>query len=89
MPKRADIINKKFGRLKVVKFDRIHRGRSFWICQCSCGNKRSITASSLLRHATISCGCYRKEMAPRNVKRINHGVFGIRFYKKYMHNFNQ
>lgn len=33
-----------------------------WICKCDCGNTKEIMAQSLIRKATLSCGCLNKEI---------------------------
>lgn len=59
-----DIVNKRFGKLVVVKFDhkKPHKtGTGFtyyYLCQCDCGNMKIIDRSSLKRtNGTKSCGC--------------------------------
>ena len=44
-----DIINKKFGRLLVVKqlMERGNRGQIKYECLCDCGNKHIVTGESL------------------------------------------
>lgn len=62
MSKIKDLTGRKFGRLKVIKYDGSNKyGRALWLCQCDCGNTKAIIGSSLLRGLTISCGCYNKE----------------------------
>lgn len=61
-----NLINQRFGKLVVLERD-ISKpsgtGKSvYWICQCDCGNKKSIRADKLKNHTTISCGCYIKEI---------------------------
>lgn len=34
---------------------------SFWLCECDCGNKIVVSAHSLNRNETLSCGCYHKQ----------------------------
>lgn len=36
-------------------------GRTYWRCQCDCGNKIIISSCNLRTGNTKSCGCYRKE----------------------------
>lgn len=33
----------------------------FFICECSCGNKKEVRLSNLKLGSTISCGCFGKE----------------------------
>ncbi|MBD1871929.1 hypothetical protein H6F75_00395 [Nodosilinea sp. FACHB-131] len=52
----------KFGRLLVKEFVKVENRRSYWLCECDCGNT-SIVMGVNLRHGggTNSCGCASKE----------------------------
>jgi hypothetical protein len=63
MGKIIDLTGQTFTRLTVLKLDdtkETTRG-AFWICECSCGNVKSIHSSSLRSQLTKSCGCIRAE----------------------------
>lgn len=65
-----DLTRKRFGRLTVVRLDS-DKGRTngaHWICQCSCGKKTSVRASSLTSKNTKSCGCYRAVVIQKGLK---------------------
>jgi hypothetical protein len=51
-----NLIGEKFGNLKVVSFDKIQNGSSYWICKCKCGEVKSIKRGPLIQGATTSCG---------------------------------
>jgi hypothetical protein len=72
-----DLTNKTFGRLKVLKrVENDSFGKSRWLCQCECGNKKIITACSLGRR-TKSCGCLHKEkLSKLNFKNLKNKRFG-------------
>lgn len=60
-------INKKFGKLTVIKYDGFYTSNSnkckkhYFICKCDCG-KQHKTYIELLRNGDVSsCGCYQKE----------------------------
>lgn len=65
-----DLTGKQFGRLTVIC-----RGEDYvspsgartvrWLCKCSCGNPKLllIQRGALTSGATVSCGCYQKEIA--------------------------
>jgi hypothetical protein len=61
-----NLIDKKFGKLKVIKYaGRKQSGtqfKTYWLCECDCGNIKEICASELKNGHTISCGCFHKEM---------------------------
>lgn len=58
-----DLTGQKFSRLKVIERD-MSRGnkRTFWICQCECGNIKSVDGTALKNGTTQSCGCLNKEI---------------------------
>lgn len=59
-----DLLNRKFGRLIPIK--RISRNRrSYWICNCDCGNQTTVRRDGLLSGRIVSCGCYNKERAKK------------------------
>ena len=63
MSKLIDLTGQRFGRLTVIKKDteRKTKSGSYWICQCDCGNIKSVRSSSLRNGDIQSCGCYRAE----------------------------
>ena len=63
-----DIVNVKFGRLTVIKFIKREKSKTYWECQCDCGNKIITTQNSLQTGSTKSCGCLFKE---GNNKKMN------------------
>ena len=57
-----DLVGQTFGRLKVIKRgENTKRGQARWICECECGNIKTIIGGSLKNHQTKSCGCLWKE----------------------------
>lgn len=59
--KRKDLTGQKFGRLTVIEFSHCDGKHSFWKCMCECGNITIVRRNSLIKGATKSCGCYKKE----------------------------
>lgn len=53
------LIGRTFGKLKVKSFVKMEKGRSFWLCQCSCGNEISCRGNNLKTGSSKSCGCVR------------------------------
>ena len=65
MPRKIDLMNRRFGRLLVVQETSIRdsSGNVYWECQCDCGMAH-VAAGRLLRNGDIqSCGCYHREIA--------------------------
>lgn len=57
-----DLIGQRFGKLVVIKKDNDSTTRHpKWLCQCDCGQIKSIHASALVGGLTRSCGCLRRE----------------------------
>lgn len=64
MKKRENLIGQQFNRLTVIALDEEktkNKKKTYWFCQCLCGNIKSIAASSLKSGASKSCGCLRNE----------------------------
>jgi predicted DNA-binding transcriptional regulator AlpA len=60
-PRKCKLKDEVFGRLTVKEEDRSRSGHSYWLCECECGNRRSVRADVLLDGLSKSCGCKRNE----------------------------
>lgn len=80
MPKRIEMIGKKFGKLTVIEESSIRKnGAICWICRCDCGNITEPIRSHNLRYGdTTSCGCIHKEITSKRST-----VHGLRKTKLY------
>ena len=54
-----DLTDKRFGKLKVIKLDKIVNRRSYWIVECECGKRKSVRGDTL--RVITSCGCVKKK----------------------------
>lgn len=64
-----DLLGQRFGRLVVIEKDTsIKRAgnKTYWKCQCDCGNQKSVVGQSLREGKTTSCGCLMKEKVSAN-----------------------
>lgn len=65
-----DLTGMRFGRLVVLYMDKekSHDGIIYWVCQCDCGNIKSIRSTDLTRtnNSVKSCGCLHKEAISSN-----------------------
>src|SRR5674476_1525866 len=53
-----DLIGIRFGKLVVVKYSHTNKSyRSYWECQCDCGNTKTIARNALISGRSKSCGC--------------------------------
>lgn len=59
--KKIDLTGAVFTRLTVIKQDINKKDAVFWICECYCGNTKSIIGNNLRRGKSKSCGCLNKE----------------------------
>jgi hypothetical protein len=60
--KLINLKGKRFGRLHVLYRDETSK-RTKWICQCDCGNIKSVPKHNLTSGQSVSCGCYQRECA--------------------------
>lgn len=70
MPARTlpqNFIGRSFGRLTVLADRGFVKGRHFWLCECACGNTKSVSHGNLVDGNTRSCGCLFAE----HVKVVN------------------
>lgn len=79
MPKRADIVNQRFGRWTVINFYDVKQGNSRWVCKCDCGSIKIVSLCSLRKGESKSCGCLWQE----NHKKygLKHGGCNTRLYQ--------
>lgn len=81
--KAKEMIGKKFNKLTVLRLDENHsitnkNDNFYYICQCECGNIKSIPKRGLVNGTTISCGCYQKQKSSENSKKdITNQKFGL------------
>lgn len=80
--KKLNLIGQTFGYLVVLENAESRKSGSrsipFVVTKCICGNIREIANWSLTKGATISCGCFRKEVTGKNAR--SHGQTKTRLY---------
>jgi hypothetical protein len=52
-----DLINRRFGRLRVLRRGRSTPKHLYYVCRCSCGTEKQVRSDSLTSGAVRSCGC--------------------------------
>ena len=62
-----DLTGKKYGRLTVIGLQPTETRKTYWICQCDCGNIKVVRSDSLKSGAIKSCGCLKKEQDKKNL----------------------
>lgn len=63
-----DLTNKRFGRLKVIEFEKTLYWRSYWKCLCDCGAICVKKGKDLSNGSTKSCGCLVKDTSSKNAQ---------------------
>lgn len=67
MPKLIDLSGRRFGRLTVIQRAESNRKEVYWVCQCDCGNRKTVRGGLLTtkykKRRIRSCGCLLKERA--------------------------
>ncbi|TQI66244.1 hypothetical protein LY85_0905 [Clostridium sp. KNHs216] len=78
MSKVRDLSGQRFGRLLVLnRAENTESGQARWVCQCDCGNVKTIRGTHLTTGKIISCGCYNKAVCTK------HGMSGTPEYRTY------
>lgn len=75
-----DLTGKKYGKLIVLMKDKENPNK--WICQCECGNIKSITGYNLYSGVTSSCGCINYSIGEKHIIDILN-TNNIRYIKEY------
>ena len=58
----SDLTGLVFGRLTVLSFNSVIKGRTYWNCLCLCGKTKITQGNCLIGGYTHeACGCFRKE----------------------------
>ena len=85
MPKKYDLIGRKFGMLTVKKLIGRAKDRSFiWLCECQCGKTIEVNTCDLTRGKYTNCGC--SDDLP---KRLTNRKFGRLTALKRVGNYNR
>lgn len=63
MTQLINLVGRTFSRLTVIARAPSKNGKTFWRCQCACGNESVAYSSQILSGHTRSCGCLYREKA--------------------------
>lgn len=64
-----DLTDRKFGRWKVIaRAGKDKHRNSLWHCIRSCGNEKSVVATTLIRGKSLSCGCMQIESSRKLIE---------------------
>lgn len=86
MAPKIEMLGKKFGKLTVLEKDleRTTKNYIYWICQCDCGNKKSVRGTSLRAGEIQSCGCLQKVAAKKTGKKNTKNLLNQKFGKLFV-----
>ena len=72
---KINLLNKKFGRLLVIKdLNKTKNESAIWLCKCDCGKLTEVRSRCLKFGKTKSCGCLLKEAWRKiGLSHIKHG----------------
>lgn len=74
-----DLSGMKFGKLSVIGIGKQNR-KTYWICECECGNIKEVRSDSLKNGSVKSCGCLKKEFDKKNLNRATHNLSKTRIH---------
>lgn len=78
-----DVTGTRYGRLTVIGFGGREGLKTYWFCECDCGEIVRKLAAQLQSGKTQSCGCLRVEVATR--ESTTHGMRHTPEYTAYAH----
>ena len=61
MPKALDLTDQKFNHLTAREKAPSRSKKTYWLCECDCGNFKEVQTSHLVNGAIKSCGCMHDE----------------------------
>jgi hypothetical protein len=64
------MINKRFGRLRVIQPWGKDHGIKTYLCECSCGGRAIVREDRLRSGKTKSCGCLQIQFAKSIIERV-------------------
>lgn len=69
MPRFTSLIGRQFGRLTVIAQAASHKGKTQWLCECSCPlqTRTVVSRSNLIRGSIRGCGCLRKVRSEKQI----------------------
>lgn len=65
IPNAIDLTDMTFGKLRVLSKAPNKGKKTYWFCQCECGNIKEIQTGHLRNNSIQSCGCTNKFKAKR------------------------
>lgn len=63
MPEVLDLTGQQFGKLTAIKRAENRGSKTYWLCECECGNQKEVQTSHLRSGLIKSCGCLNKNLS--------------------------
>lgn len=64
----------KYNRITLIKLDHKNKNyHQYWLCECDCGVKKVVNASSVKHGSIKSCGCLNNELLKKRKPNLSHG----------------
>ena len=73
---RKDLTGQRFGKLTAIFADIIPNKKTYWMCQCDCGNKTRVVVDQLISGHTKSCGCLKHNVGQQLMIDLSGKKFG-------------
>ena len=70
-PIKKDLTGQAFGSWTVLGFAFRRKHKTYFVCECKCGNVKPVFSQSLQRGLSKSCGC---EMPPKRMRKIANSI---------------
>lgn len=71
-------IGKRYGMLTCLSISPKKANEKYLVCKCDCGKVKEIRKGHLTSGATISCGCYNRQLAAKRLR--THGLSKTKLY---------
>lgn len=75
-----NLTGRVFGMLTVLEIIQTETRKTYWLCQCECGNTVKARSDSLLSGETTSCKCKRNARFKGNTYNRTHNMCDTRLY---------
>lgn len=74
--KAVDQVGKKFGYWSVIeRAGANNKGAATWLCECTCGTRKVVSAENLTRGKSKSCGCMKYTLQSNALRKHGHTRF--------------
>lgn len=78
-----DLTGRTFGMLKVLEIVPTETRKTYWLCQCECGNIIKARSDSLQNGNIVSCKCKRNAQFKGNTYQRKHNMCDTRLYSEW------